>query len=128
MENIILAVVPVLESSIIGAGLLDGSGRLHNFLGLRCGPLPLLALELGFVCGSQVHTVGVYDLAFLFKVECLLVGLHLGLSELSVVILAIIGEKCFWIRVTDESVSTPGHSCTLVPSGKRLVYTKQYFD
>lgn len=50
MENIILAIVPVLEGSIIRAGLLNGSRRLHNFLGLRCGPLPLLALELGFIC------------------------------------------------------------------------------
>lgn len=72
--------------------------------------------------------MGIYDFTFLLKVEGLLVGLHLCLSELTVVILAIVREKRFWIRVTDESISAPGHSCTLVPSGKRLVYTIQHFN
>lgn len=65
--------------------------------------------------------MGIYDFTFLLKIEGLLVGLHLCLSELTVVILAIVREKRFWIRITDESISAPGHSCTLVPSGKRLV-------
>lgn len=49
MEDVILAVVPVGEGSMVGASLLDGLRSLHNFTLLGLRTLTLLARESGLV-------------------------------------------------------------------------------
>jgi len=120
VEDIVLAVIPVGEGSVIGAGLLDRLGRFHNFLLFHLGLFTSLSLELSFVCCRQVHLVRVDDLALLLEVEGLLVAFDFGLGELLCVVLTVVGEEGLRVGVAHESVSATSLSRTLVASRKGM--------
>lgn len=49
VEDVVLAVVPVREGSMVRAGLLDGLGGLHNFALLGLRTVTFLACEPSLV-------------------------------------------------------------------------------
>ena len=127
MEDIVLAVVPVGERGAVRAGLLNRSRRLNDLIHFPRGPLALLPAELSFVCCREVHPVRVNNLAFLLQIESLFVWLDFRLSQLAVVILAIVREECLGVRIFDESIGAAGHAGTLilVPSWQRIDYEQR---
>jgi len=92
MENIVFAVVPVRECSMIGASLLDGLGRTDDFLVFRGNWLALISSEPLLVRRLEVHSVRVNDLRLLLHVECFFVVLYLCLGQLVVIILLVVRE------------------------------------
>lgn len=64
------------------------------------------------------------DLALLLQVEGLLVRFDLRLRQLFVVILSIVREESFGVRIAHETVSAASHSraVVLIPSRQRVVY------
>lgn len=114
MEDVILSVVPVGEGGVVGARLLDGLGRLHNFTLLGLGALSFLAGVLGLVGRHKVHCVRIDDLGFLFQVKGLLMALDFCLGKLAVVILTVVREQRFWVGVSDETISAASCTSTLI--------------
>ena len=90
MEDVIFAILPVGEASLVAGRLLDGLGRLDDFINLWSGSLALLTTILGLIGGREVHAVRVDNLGFFLKVEGLLMILNLGLSQLAIVVLLVV--------------------------------------
>lgn len=78
MENIVFAIFPVWERRMVGAGLLDGLGRLDDLLLLLIFGKTLLALEAVLVRCLEVHSMRVNDLGLLLQVEGRLMVFHLS--------------------------------------------------
>ena len=115
MENIVLAVVPVGERRMVRAGLLNWLRRADNTYIRLCGWLTLVASEPLFVCGLEVHGVGVDDLGLFLHVEGLLVVFDLSASKFVVVVLSVVREQRPWVRVTHETINAAGLTRALVP-------------
>ena len=90
MEDVILAILPVGEASLVAGRLLDGLGWLNDFINLRCGSLALLTTIFGLIGGGEVHAVRVDNLGFFLKVKGLLMILDLGLLQLAIVLLLVV--------------------------------------
>jgi hypothetical protein len=76
VEDVALAVIPVRESSCVGAGLLHWLGRGGDLFMFWHSFYCLLLGESDLVRRRQFHFMRVNDLGFLLKVEGVFVMLH----------------------------------------------------
>ena len=124
VEDIILAVIPIGEWSTIRTRLLDRPRWLNNLIHFTRGSFSFLSAELSFIRCGKVHSVWIDNLALLFQIESLFMRLDLSLHQFAVIILAIVREERFWIRIFNKSISAAGHPCalTLVASWQLINY------
>ena len=108
MVDIVFAILPVGEFSLVGALLLAGCVVLFDCACLLLGGFDLVGLVDYFVGGGHVHVVGVDDLVLLLHVERLLVLLHTGLPNLVVVLLLVIRYQVPRVRVLHKLIIAPG--------------------
>ncbi len=99
---------------------MNGLGSLSNLLLLGRGSLALLSTEFRLVGRGKVHLVRVDDLGLLFKIKGLLVVLDLSLRKLAVVVLTVVTEKRFGVRVPHEPISATDSSRSLITSWQIL--------
>ena len=46
----------------------------------------------------------------------------LGLSQLAIKVLFVVGVQSLWVGITDKTIGTAGHSCPLITSWQSLIY------
>ena len=114
MEDVILAIVPVWECCVVWARFLDWLRWFNNLVHFSRSSFTLFSAELAFIRRCHVHLVRVDDLALLLEIKGLLVGFNLGLCQLSVVVLAVVWEKRFWVWVPHESIRASSESRAIV--------------
>lgn len=120
MENIVFAVIPVRERSMIAACLLDGLRRTHNLLVFLRRRLAFLTLEPLLVRSFKIHSVRVNDLCFLLQVEGLFVVLDVCLREFVVIVLFVVRIKRLRVGVAHESINASCLPRTLVTRRQSL--------
>lgn len=121
MEDIVLSVVPVGEGCAVRTRLLDWLGRFLDLFLFGGDGFAFITSVFGFVRGDEVHPVRVNDLGLFLHIEGLFVALYVGLGQLIVVVLSVIGEQSLGVRVAHEAIGAASHSRTLVPSRKSRV-------
>ena len=90
VENVIFAVVPVRESCMVGARLLNRLVRPNYLLFLFRGRFPFLALIFLLVGRFEIHRMWVDDLCLFLEVESLLVRFYIRLHQLVGVVLPVV--------------------------------------
>ena len=76
MEDIVFAIVPVGERSVVGARLLDWLWSFLDLSMLSLSSLALFTSELCLVGSVHIHSVWVDDLALFLKVKGLLMAFN----------------------------------------------------
>ena len=49
----------------------------------------------------------------------------LGLSQLAIKVLFVVGVQSLWVGITDKTIGTAGHSCPLITSWQSLIYNDE---
>ena len=100
-------------------------GSVCDFLLLRGSSLAFLTLILCLVRSIKFHFMWVDDLSLLLEVESLLVILNFSLRKLSIVVLSVVAEKRFRVRVPNEPISASNCARALVTRWQILDYRKE---
>lgn len=114
VENVILSIVPVREARMVARCLLDRPRWLLDLVNLACSSLTFLTPELGLVRRGQVHVVWIDNSGLFLQIEGILMILNIGLGELAIVVLFVVGIELLGVGISDESIDTASLTSALI--------------